>query len=105
MTPRDHQILDLFSSRVRALFPDARIWAFGSRARGTATEESDLDLCVVIEMRTETAVEQISHIAWEVGFDNDTLITTVVYARQEFETGLQSFSPLVRVIRKEGILA
>jgi hypothetical protein len=42
---QDRQILDLFATRVREHFPEARIWAFGSRARGDATWESDLGPC------------------------------------------------------------
>jgi uncharacterized protein len=45
MTKRDRSILEIFAARVRQHFPEARIWAFGSRARGDATWESDLDVC------------------------------------------------------------
>ncbi|MFH7244094.1 MAG: hypothetical protein ACHWZW_14735 [Spirulina sp.] len=40
MEIRDHQILKEFSANVRQQFPDAQIWAFGSRARGNAQFES-----------------------------------------------------------------
>ena len=105
MNPRDKQILSLFSARVRALFPEARIWAFGSRARGTADEESDLDVCIVLDDNSEAAESQITHIAWEVGFENEMLIMPVVYSRADFESGILSFSPLVRMIRREGVAA
>jgi predicted nucleotidyltransferase len=36
MKPSDRKILKQFAERVRAIFPEARIWAFGSRARGDA---------------------------------------------------------------------
>ena len=37
MSKEDQKILKEFSSRVRSQFSDARVWAFGSRARGEAT--------------------------------------------------------------------
>ena len=37
MTAHDRSILEIFAARVRQHFPEARIWAFGSRARGDAT--------------------------------------------------------------------
>ncbi|MBW1863147.1 MAG: nucleotidyltransferase domain-containing protein, partial [Deltaproteobacteria bacterium] len=48
MSKQDRKILDQFTSLVRERFPDARIWAFGSRARGNATWESDFDICIVL---------------------------------------------------------
>ena len=103
MNPQDKQILNTFSSRVRALFPDARIWAFGSRARGTATEESDLDVCVVVEGLTEEMDDIILGIACDVGIQYDLVITPITYSLGEFEQGPLSVSPLVRVIRREGV--
>ena len=37
------QVLAVLSSEV----PDAEVWAFGSRAKGTARKNSDLDLAIV----------------------------------------------------------
>lgn len=34
--------LNLFAHQIRRAFPDARIWAFGSRVKGNASWESDL---------------------------------------------------------------
>lgn len=42
MPASDRKILDDFASRVRQWYPEARVWAFGSRVRGDDTTESDL---------------------------------------------------------------
>ncbi|HAO21813.1 MAG TPA: nucleotidyltransferase domain-containing protein, partial [Desulfobacteraceae bacterium] len=47
MTKEDSSILSVFASSVRNRYPEARIWAFGSRVTGSYTHESDLDVCVV----------------------------------------------------------
>ena len=105
MSPEDRRLLALFSARVRALEPRARIWAFGSRARGDHVPDSDLDVCVVVPEPTERLREQVSLGAWEVGFDNDALITAVVFSEDDFEDGVMSVSSLVCNIRREGVAA
>jgi predicted nucleotidyltransferase len=105
MNECDRNILNQFAQQVRQKFPEAQIWAFGSRARGNAQPDSDLDICVVLETLNTASKKIISQLAWEVGFDNDLLITTVKYSRYQFEQGPCTVSPLVQAIHREGIAA
>ena len=102
---RDRRVLEEFAAKVRLQFPEAQIWAYGSRVRGGATWESDLDLCVVLENLDADIWTTISDIAWEVGFERDVLISVVVFSREMFEHGRCSVSGLVQTIREEGIPA
>ena len=99
----DLVILNQFASTVRQQFPNAQIWAFGSRARGDARPDSDLDICVVVDSLEPTVKKTISHIAWEIGFIHERLITTVKYSRDQFNQGPCAISPLVQTIRREGV--
>lgn len=103
LSERDNKILKEFASKVRMRFSDAGIWAFGSRARGVATQESDLDVCVVVEKMDDSVDMAIMDIAWEVGFKYDVIISTVTYSRQEFENGPCSVSTLVQNIMNAGV--
>ncbi len=106
MTPGDRRILKEFSERLRSVVPDAAIRAFGSRARGAADAESDLDICVVVPMITPEVREAVSSIAWEVGFENDcTLIAPIILSRHDFESGPMSASTLVAHILRDGVAA
>jgi len=105
MKKEDQRVLEQFAARVRALFPDVRLWAFGSRARGEAQWESDLDVCIVLEKVDQHTDRLIRDIAWDVGFENDRVITTVVMEREEFERGPMSASTLVANILQEGVRA
>jgi len=101
----DKKILGEFSKRVRDHFPEARIWAFGSRARGIATWESDFDICIVLDRLDDWAERYIRDIAWDIGFENDRVITTVILASEQFERGPMSESTLVKNILQEGVAA
>ena len=105
MRESDSIILRQFVSRVRRLFPEARIWAFGSRARGEASSESDFDVCIVIPDADGDGKGRVQRIAWEVGFEHGLVITALCYDEAEFTQGPRAASPLVRTILREGVVA
>jgi predicted nucleotidyltransferase len=105
MMIKDRQILGEFTARVRKRFPNARIWAFGSRARGNATWDADFDICIVLDRVDRETDRWIREAAWEVGFENERVITTVVLDSEQFENGPMSESTLVARILAEGVAA
>ncbi len=105
MSKEDRKILNKFAARVHEQFSDARIWAFGSRARGGATWDSDFDVFVVLNEVDQKANRWIRNVAWEVGFENARVITTVLIDKEQFELGPMSESSLVANILREGISA
>jgi predicted nucleotidyltransferase len=101
----DRKILETLAQKVRDLYPGARIWVFGSRARGDAAWEFDFDACIVLPEKDESAESAIRNICWEIGFENDRVITTVIMDRSQFENGPMSESTLVANILREGVAA
>ena len=101
----DSMVMEAFSTRVRAKCPSARIWAFGSRTKGTHTEESDLDVCVVVDEMTPEDRSYITECAWEVGFEHDRVICSIAFSSSMFENGPASANPLVHGILEEGVPA
>ena len=76
---------------------------FGSRARGDAAPGSDLDVFIELETCTPGLRRRISEIAWEVGFEMDRVISTVVATREELERGAMGANPLVLNVEREGV--
>jgi uncharacterized protein len=105
MNSSDQNVLSAFATRLRQSLPHAALWAFGSRARGDAAPDSDLDICVVVDHLDRATRTLIRQIAWEIGFANDVVITTVKYSRDAFDHGPSSVSPLVQTVLREGIPA
>ena len=105
MSAQDYDILETFATQVRQYFPEARIWAFGSRARGEGTWESDLDVCVVLNRHDQSMDHAIDQIAWEVGFQHDVVIAPICFAHEEFEYGPMAESTIVMNILRDGIAA
>ena len=103
MNKKDRRILSEFAARLRQRYADARIWAYGSRAKGTAGRDSDFDICIVLNEVTPERERIIRDIAWELGFENDRVITTFIIDQEGFEHGPMSESSLVANILSEGV--
>jgi len=88
----------LVQQRVRPL--DVRV--FGSRARGDATSDSDLDVFVVVEHATPNIERFISDCAWETGFAQDVVIVPVVVGKDRIDGPLKESVFILNVYR-EGI--
>jgi predicted nucleotidyltransferase len=103
LSETDRQIVREFQRRLAAIVPVLDLRVFGSRARGDAAPDSDLDVFIELEESPPELRQRISEIAWEVGFERDRVISTVVTTRAELEQGAMGASPLVLNIEREGV--
>ena len=92
-----------FKRRAGALTPILQFRVFGSRTRGDATAGSDLDVFLVVDHIDGDLRERISGLAWEVGFENDVVLSTFVATVEQLEHGPLGVSPIIRQIEKEGV--
>ena len=70
MTEEDREILNILAVKLKGFFPRARIWAFGSRARGRVEWDADLDICVVLTKINREICQKIRDIAWQAGYED-----------------------------------
>jgi len=77
---------------------------FGSRARGDADPDSDLDVLVILDSQpTDNERELISDYAWEAGFEYGIIVVPIVFARREWEEGPERHSLLNLAVQADGI--
>ena len=103
MALADKQTALEFKRRVAALVPILQFCVFGSRARSEATVGSDLDVFLVVDHIDADLRERISELAWEVGFENDLVLSTFVVTVEQLTQGPVGVSPIIRHIEKEGV--
>jgi len=59
----------------------------------------------VLPQKDESVELSIRDICWEIGFDNERVITTVIIDQSQFYEGPMSESTLVENILREGVAA
>jgi predicted nucleotidyltransferase len=103
MIPADRQVTLEFKRRLEEITTVLDVRVFGSRARGEAAPDSDLDVFVEVASLTPALRRRIDEIAWEVGFERDYIISPIVVSRQELQEGPMGASPLILEIEREGV--
>ena len=104
LTDPDRQVVQAFKRLLHdAHVPLYQVVAFGSRARGDADPDSDLDVLVVVDHVDREMRTRISDCAWEAGFDAGIIVQSVVMTRAEIEDGPERSSLLMLAVRNEGI--
>jgi predicted nucleotidyltransferase len=80
-----------------------RVVLFGSRARGQAYRDSDVDLMLVLRGPVDPNEEsrRVSSVLAELSLKHDAVISCVYLSEEDYYTG---GSPLLLNVRREGVL-
>lgn len=103
ITADDERIARKFKRRLQVLSPVKRLVVYGSRARGDAAEDSDMDVFIELASLTPKLRRQISDIAWEIGFDEGVIISTFVATSQAIMNSPLAANPILKAIESDGI--
>ena len=76
---------------------------FGSKARGTDVEGSDIDVMMVIQERTPQIESTIDDLIFEINLEHDCLISAVYFSVPELDPGPMDQSPIYKRIVSEGV--
>lgn len=90
--------------RLSAEFNVDRIVLFGSVVRGTADEESDVDLLIVLREPADHPVRnRISSIILDINLEHDANLSGLVVDQKAWDEGLASAMPIHAEVEEEGI--
>jgi predicted nucleotidyltransferase len=103
MNEKDRITAEQLKKRLAGIVQLVDFKVFGSRARGNADEFSDLDVFIEVEAIDPVLRDAVSDAVWEVGYQNYTVISPLIFTRGEVEQSPLRASPIVRSIAEEGI--
>lgn len=105
MNTIEKKVLDTFKTLLSKRIPLYKMILFGSRARGDATQYSDMDVLIILDKTPEEQdSDYISDCAWEAGFEHGIVVVPIVFAKNDWENSPERHSLLAQAVETEGIL-
>lgn len=90
--------------RIAAEFDVDRIVLFGSVARGTADQESDADLLIILRGRPDHTIRnRISSLMLDINLEYDANLSGLVVDQKAWDEGLLSVLPIHDEIEEQGV--
>lgn len=77
---------------------------YGSVAKKTAHEESDIDILIVTRDEDKNLYDKISKIRTQIDLESNTLTTIVHLTSEELERYTKLGSPFIKSVAEEGII-
>lgn len=102
---QDHILLQKIKEAVQILEPTAQIFLYGSRARNDAKPSSDWDIIILVDdIVTPSRVNQIRHRIYEIEWETDTIICSIVRSKQEWHSPKLQQTPFHKLVTQDAIL-
>ena len=99
-------ILKKIKMIVKEKAPSSKIYLYGSRARGTARNNSDWDLLILLknDKITPEIEKEITYSLYDLEFDTGEIISPMVYSENEWNTKYRITSFYSNVMREGKLL-
>jgi uncharacterized protein len=107
LSAADKLALSDFVRRVRAAFGNdvVELRLFGSKARGDAGPDADLDVLVIVgpDPNRWPAAKTVSDIAFDVNLEHEVFISPIVLTAAMMADPRWAHSPFLQAVRAEGV--
>ena len=98
------ELLEEVARSIKSVHPNCTVILFGSYARGEQNEESDLDICVLVEELTYNRVEMRVDARSALRRDFPLPVDVLLYTHDEFEESAKMRSRMQYHIKNEGVV-
>lgn len=76
---------------------------YGSKAKGTDVQDSDIDIMIVLENQSPVIESEIDDLIFDINLKYNCFISALYFGRNELEFGPLAESPIYKKIMQEGV--
>jgi predicted nucleotidyltransferase len=103
LEPNELQALNDLKQSINHDFQLVDFRLYGSKARGTADTDSDIDIMIELEELTPSFYDKVFDAVFDINLQYGVFISAVLFGRKELEDGPMSASPLFKAIERDGV--
>lgn len=97
--------LNKLITELKTSWPGVKVKVFGSKVKGIADEESDLDILILLPCDMSEGIRrQIIYKVFDINLTYETNISPLIMSEDEWDRSLVSLLPIHAYIEEEGIL-
>lgn len=106
LTKSEKRAVNEFARLMRAELGERliRMDIFGSKVKGNFTEDSDIDILIIVKKRTLDVMDMVAGIASELMLKYNLPISPVVFSEYEYKVNANMSSPFILNVESEGIV-
>jgi predicted nucleotidyltransferase len=106
LTQNEQNALKGFSLLLMSRFPDNYLYSclFGSKSRGDAHQDSDLDVVVILKDVNYKTKCAIIDLAYEELIKTDIEISPLIFSQNDYERQRQGDYPIVQEIERDKVM-
>lgn len=100
----ENLLLQRVKELVQELSPKAEIILYGSRALGTARDDSDWDFLILLPASAAPSIEtQIKDRLYDLELETDTVLSSIIRSKSEWMSARYAVMPLRQQVERYGI--
>jgi predicted nucleotidyltransferase len=104
ISKNEKQALDKLIAELKALWPGVKAKIFGSKVKGIADDESDLDILILLPGEvSEDTRREIIYKVFDINLAYETNLSPLIMSEGEWEGRPTSLLPIHAFIEEEGV--